>query len=239
MTGTILNVGAIIAGGVAGLALAKEISPATQVRLKYILGVLTIYAGFSTTWNALHGGFWQLAKQGVIMLVSLVLGNVIGKTLRLQKNLNRLGEYAQDLISRQSGGSAGSRFSEGFTTCTVLFCVGPMSMLGAIQDGLSGNFRILAIKSVMDGLATMGFVKTFGWGPMLAAIPVLAYQGCLTMAARSLDPYLHNQAMLDSINATGGLLVLCISLVVLELAKVPLTDYLPSLAVAPLLTWLW
>ena len=114
-----------------------------------------------------------------------------------------------------------------------------MAILGSLDDGLTGNFKTLAVKSVMDGLATMAFVKTFGIGPMFTAIPVLAYQGTITIGARALQPVLENAALLDSINATGGLLILCISLVILDIQKVPLADYLPSLAVAPALTWLF
>ena len=95
------------------------------------------------------------------------------------------------------------------------------------------------LQETLRRLATAAFVKPFGWGVMLAAIPVLAYQGTITLAARSLEPYLQDTMLLNSISATGGLLVLCISVVILDIAKVPLADYLPSLAVAPILTWLF
>ena len=91
----------------------------------------------------------------------------------------------------------------------------------------------------MDGLATMAFVSTFGWGVILAVIPVVAYQGTITLVAVYADPFLRNSGLLPSISATGGLLVSCISLVILDLRKVPLADYMPSLVVAPLLTWWW
>ena len=112
-------------------------------------------------------------------------------------------------------------------------------MIGSIQDGLNGNFRVLAIKSVMDGLATMAFARTFGVGALFSAIPVLAYQGSLTLGAKWLEVYFQNGPILDSVNAAGGLLIVCMSLVILEVAKVPLADYMPSLAVAPILNSLW
>ena len=238
MIGTILNVGTIVGGGVVGLTVGKELSPAAQWRIKMILGVVTIYVGITTTWGAINGSFGSVVKQVVIAMAALVLGNVIGKGLRLQKQLNKLGEYAKQRFSSDPVAKP-NRFAEGLTTCTILFCVGPMAIVGALQDGLHGNFKLLAIKSAMDGLATVAFVKTFGWGVMLAAIPVLAYQGTITLGAHALQGYLQNQAMLDSVNATGGLLVLCISTVILDIAKVPLADYLPSLIVAPVLTWLF
>jgi uncharacterized membrane protein YqgA involved in biofilm formation len=114
-----------------------------------------------------------------------------------------------------------------------------MAILGALQDGLFGNVRTLAIKSALDGLATLAFVKVFGWGVMLAAIPVLAYQGSITLAANLAEPYLRDPRLLEALSLTGGLLVFSIALVLLDLKKVALADYLPSLVYAPVLTWLW
>jgi uncharacterized protein len=156
----------------------------------------------------------------------------------LQKGINHLGEYAKSVFSKRDSEQP-KRFGEGFVTSTILFCVGPMAIMGALEDGLSGKVQTLAIKSVMDGLATMAFVKTFGIGPIFAAIPVLAYQGTITLGAEALKPLLANHMLLDSISATGGLLILCISVVILDIQKVPLADYLPSLIVAPVLTWLF
>lgn len=240
MVGTIVNVGAIVAGGMAGLAVSKTPSPNLERRIKMILGVLTIYVGLKTVWQSINGPFLSVVGQVAIMLVSLILGNLIGKALGLQARLNKLGEHAKNLFSRQSGDAAKPRrFSEGFVTCTILFCVGPMAIVGSLEDGLTGKFQTLAIKSVMDGLATLAFVKTFGIGPIFAAIPVLAYQGTITLAAGFLEGALNQPGMIASISAVGGLLILCISVVILEIQRVPLADYLPSLAVAPALTWIF
>lgn len=238
MIGTIINVAAIVLGGLIGLAVGKQFSPRTELRIKLILGVLTIYVGLKTTWQAIHGSFGSVVKQVVIVLAALIIGNIIGKLLRLQKGLNKLGEYAKNVFQRHDPAKPKS-FGEGFVTCAILFCVGPMAILGSLEDGLTGKVQTLAVKSVMDGLATMAFVKTFGIGPIFAAIPVLAYQGTITLGARHLEPILTNHLLLDSVNAAGGLLILCISVVILDIQKVPLADYLPSLAVAPLLTWLF
>lgn len=239
MTGTIINTAAIVAGGIAGLTLAKHLTPARKVWLKMFLGALVIYAGGSTIWRALtNHTFGESAKLIGIALLALVLGNVVGVLLRLQRGLNRLGEYAKERFASTRPGDP-NRFSEGFVTCTILFCVGPMAILGSIQDGLTGDFRTLAIKSAMDGLATMGFIGTFGWGVILAAVPVLAYQGTITLLARSIQPWLEQHAMVDAINASGGLIVLCTAVVVLGVRKVPLANYLPALVVAPLLANWW
>lgn len=238
MIGTIINAGAILAGGVTGLTIGKELSPRAQFRLKMLLGILTIYAGFSMFWQSINGTLGQVLKQGFIAILALLIGNVIGKALRLQKAVNKLGEFAKKSFTNKDNADS-DKFSEGFITCTILFCVGPMAIIGSLQDGLSGNYRLLAIKSVMDGLATLGFVKTFGWGPVLAVVPVVAYQGSITLAAGRVQPLLRNSPLLDSMNATGALIVLCIAVVIFGLQKVPLADYLPALVVAPLITWLW
>ena len=238
MIGTLINVAAIVTGGAIGLAAGKQLSHRTEFRIKMFLGVVTIYLGFKTTWQSINGSFGSVLKQIAIVLVALVIGNLIGKAMRIQKGLNKLGEYAKTTFQQQDTAKP-KRFADGFVTCTLLFCVGPMAILGSLEDGLTGRFQTLAIKSAMDGLATMAFVKTFGIGPIFAAIPVLAYQGTITLLAEGLKPILTNHMLLDSINATGGLLILCISVVILDIQKVPLADYLPSLGVAPLLTWLF
>lgn len=114
-----------------------------------------------------------------------------------------------------------------------------MSILGALQEGLRGDIKILGVKSALDGLATMGFAGTFGWGVMLSAIPVGVYQGTLTLLARVFEPTFQQPMLIDSISATGGFIVFCVALVILELKRVALADYLPSLVLAPILTrWL-
>jgi uncharacterized membrane protein YqgA involved in biofilm formation len=237
MIGTLLNAGAIIIGGVAGLTV-KDLSPANQARIKVLLGALTVLAGLSMAWDGFSGSFLHRMAQLGIALLALMAGHFTGHLLRLQRTLNRLGQAAQKRFANAKTGAT-NRVGEGFITCTILFCVGPMAILGALQDGLLGSFRTLAIKSALDGLATMAFSKVFGWGVMLSAIPVLAYQGTITLAASFAEPYLRNPRLIESLNLTGGLLVFSIALIILELKKVALADYLPSLVYAPLLTWFW
>jgi|SRR6185503_16625925 uncharacterized membrane protein YqgA involved in biofilm formation len=239
LLGTLLNAAGILLGGILGLALRRQFKPNTQLLLKNILGLLVIWVGLSTTWKSLGGGILGVAKQMTIVVLALILGRLTGRLLHLQKGLNKLGEYAKDRFAKASTGGAPQKWSEGFITCTVLFCVGPMAILGSVQDGLNGKWQTLGIKAVMDGLATMAFVGSFGWGAILSVVPVVACQGTLTLAARLLAPQLQNPALIDSINATGGLLVFCISLIIFELKKIELADYLPSLAWAPLITWVW
>lgn len=238
MTGTIINAATILAGGALGSVAGRWLTPRRQTLIKLILGVLTVIVGLSTTIKAFHGTLEQIGKQFGIMMLSLMLGNVLGRLLRLQTGLNHLGRYARERFAAVQPGDS-NRFSEGFVTCTLLFCVGPMAILGSLQDGLTGDFRLLAIKAVMDGLATVGFVAAFGWGAALAVVPVFIYQGTLTLLARWAAPHLQDQMLVDSIGATGGMMVFSISLVIMELKRIELANYLPALAVAPLLTWWW
>lgn len=238
MIGTILNVTAIVAGGIVGLATTKDLSPANQQRLKALLGIFTVYAGLSMAWDGFSGSFGHRMAQFGIAMLSLTVGKLTGQLLRLQRGFSKLGQIAQRKFAGAKT-STGNKLGEGFMTCTLLFCVGPMSILGALQDGLLGSIRTLAIKSVLDGLATMAFAKMFGWGVMLSAIPVLAYQGSITLLSKFAEPYLKDPDLLQSLGLTGGILVFSISLIILELKKVPLADYLPSLFYAPFFTWLW
>jgi uncharacterized membrane protein YqgA involved in biofilm formation len=238
VTGTLLNVAAILVGGLVGLKATAQLSVTTQHRIRLVLAAFTIYAGATMMWRGVNGSFGTVVKQLGIAMLALVLGNALGMALHLQAGLNQLGQYAKAHLAQAEPGDE-NRFSEGFVTCTLLFCVGPMAILGALEDGLHGNYKILGIKSVMDGLATMGFAATFGPGVLLAAVPVLAYQGTIALLANALATHLHDPVLLDSVRVAGGMVVMCIAVVILELRKVPLANYLPSLAVAPLLTHWW
>jgi uncharacterized protein len=238
MIGTMLNAAGILVGGAIGLITTKELSAATQSRLKILLGAFTVFAGLSMAWDGFSGSFWHRSAQLGIAILAMTIGKITGRVLHLQRGLNKLGQVARQKFATAKSGQ-GSRLSEGFITCSLLYCVGPMAILGALQDGLLGSFRTLAIKSVLDGLATMAFAKVFGWGVLLSAIPVVAYQGSITLAANLVESYLRDPRLLESISLTGGLLVFSIALVILELKKVALADYLPSLVYAPLLTWWW
>jgi uncharacterized membrane protein YqgA involved in biofilm formation len=236
-TGTIINVLAITIGGVAGLTMSKQLSPTAQSRIKIGLAIFTVVVGFKMMWAGINGSFGQVCKQLFIVMISVMFGNALGKLIGIQNALGKLGQYAKERFAKaQASGTPPP--AEGFITCTLLFCVGPMAILGSIQDGLTGDYQTLLIKSVMDGFATLAFASTFGWGVLLSIIPVIAYQGTITLCAKILAPHM-SMAMVDSINATGGMIVFCIPVIILELRKVPLADYLPSLVLAPLITWLW
>ena len=242
--GTLLNTGAILAGGAAGLAFGPWLSTAVQQKLRLGLAGLVIYAGFSMVGSGLAGSGWATAVQQLIVaLAALSLGSLTGHLLGLQRGVGRMGRWAKERFSTASKATAAGTQRpdpiEGFLTCTLLFCVGPMAILGPVQDGLEGRWQVLAVKSLMDGLSTMGFVAAFGWSPLLAAVPVLLYQGSITLAARKLEPLLYARDLKDAINITGGLIVVSIAFIILDVRKVPLANYLPALIWAPLLAHWW
>jgi uncharacterized membrane protein YqgA involved in biofilm formation len=238
MIGTLINVAGIILGGMTGLTRKTPFSVANQNRLKLVLGVLTAICGLWLVWISLNGPFLQVLKHFVIVLVALSLGKLIGRLLHLQKISNRAGRFARDRMNAATLKDP-NRFTHGFLTCSLLFCIAPLSVLGAVSSGLSGYFYPLVIKAIMDGLAVMGFISIFGRGVILSAVPVLVFQGTITLlCARFLQPAL-GTALIDSINATGGLLIFCVALIILEIRKIEVADYLPSLVIAPLLVrWL-
>jgi uncharacterized membrane protein YqgA involved in biofilm formation len=204
-----------------------------------MLGVFTVFYGLRLTWLSINGSFLQVLGQIGVMILALMLGRLLGKLLRLQQFSNYLGRLARDRITEASTDEP-NRFANGFATCTMLFCAAPLAFLGAVQDGLSSYFFPLAVKGVMEGLAIYGFVSIFGWGVTLSALPVLALQGTISLVcAHLLKPFLEAHALIDPINAVGGMLVFSVALVILGLKKVELADYLPSLVAAPVLAALF
>lgn len=239
MTGTILNVAAILICGVLGLRWVKQMSPRRQMLLKMWLGIFTVIVGLQLTWKSLHGSVWAVMGQMIILVLALTLGRLAGKALRIQTLLNQLGDFAKRRMAAVQEGGGTRRPNEGFITCTVLFCFAPLAIVGPIVEGVGGYWGPLAIKAVMDGLAALAFVNMFGKAVLLSALPVLAWQGTIAILARWVEPFLNSHGLGLPLIGVAGLLVFCVALVILELKKVELGDYLPSLLIAPLLTWLW
>ena len=238
LLGTCLNGMGILVGGVAGRVMRRPLDPSTQGNLRTGLGIILVFAGLHLTWSHFGGGFLTVLKQFGIVMISMSLGNLIGKITRLQKTSNRLGKFSAATLDRVSRDHR-APFNDGFTTCAILFCIAPLSILGAVQAGLSDDWRAFGVKAVVDGLAAMSFVGVFGRAVFASVLPVVAWQGSLTMAVRLAEPWLKEHALIDSIHATGGMLLFCVALLILEIRKVPVADYLPSLLIAPFITFYW
>src|ERR1043166_1986439 len=176
MIGTVLNVAAILLCGLWAILTPRKPSAKVQNAIKGLLGVMTIIVGLRLTVTNLGGGWSHFFKQLGIILGSLTLGRILGQLLHLQKLSNRLGQFAKRHLESTAPRNQ-RRFTDGFTTTSLLFCLAPLAFLGAIQDGLAGNWQTLAIKAVMDGLTVLAFVTTFGSSVIVAALPVFAFQG--------------------------------------------------------------
>jgi hypothetical protein len=239
MTGAIINAAGIVVGGVAALIARRPIAATSQLALKIVVGVFAVWFGLKLTWSNIGGSIGQVAKELCIVLLAMTLGKMTGKLIRLQKLSNSIGQYATSMLKAPA---ANKRFSDGFVMATALFCAGPLAVLASVQEGLTGFSPVFLVKAATDGLATYAFCATFGWGAMASALPVLAFEGALTRGVHLTEPFLRDRPwpLIDAINAVDGLLIFCVAMIILELKKIQVADYYPSLIFAPLLAWwLW
>jgi len=159
--------------------------------------------------------------------------------LTLQKFSNRLGRIAGNSIAAAQKNPAG-KSAGGFNACAILFCAAPLGILGAVTDGLSDYFYFLAVKAVMDALAMASFVKMFHWPCALSAFPVFIFLGAISLVIQIYaKPFLDSHDLTNSVNAAAGFIALAVALVIFEIRKVELANFLPALVVAPLLAWLF
>ncbi len=233
-----MNVVGIVTGAAVGAVRKQPLSERREHFIRSGLGAFTVFYGMRLVWQSLNGPILQVLKQLGIAILALGIGKFLGRMLHLQRASNRVGQFARERLAEARPDSP-RRFADGFTVCTALFCAAPLGWLGAIQDGLSGYFYPLAVKAVMDGFAVMGFIKMFGAGVVMSIVPVFLFQGAITLGCEFLSPWLQRHDLIDSVNTVGGLLVFCVALLIFEIKKIPVADYLPSLAIAPLLTWWW
>ena len=239
MIGAFLNALGILLGALFGLTRRQPLTLRTQKSCQSALGAFTAFCGLQLIWMNVGGNFSAVLKQLFLAVLAIILGNLLGKILGLQKISNRLGRYAAGLLARAEKIPPG-RPGDGFWAVTILFCAAPMGIVGAVTDGLDNYFPPLAIKGVMDGLAMASFVKQYRWSAGLTAIPVCLFLAGLTwLAQHSLENVLATPALAHSVNTAAGLILCAITLVILQVRRVEIANYLPALALAPLLTrWL-
>lgn len=228
MTGTILNIIAIMIGGSLGILVGSRMPDRVRGTVLAGLGLFTIGLGVSL--------FLQ-SQQPLLALGSLLVGGLIGEWWRIEDRLEELGNRLQRRFEGE-GTESGSTFVRGFVTASVLFCVGPLTILGSIQDGLTGDFSLLAIKSMLDGFASLALASTLGIGVLFSILVVLVYQGGLTLLAAQAQSVL-TEAMITEMTAVGGILILGLGISsLLELRKIRTSNLLPALFVAPFAVWL-
>jgi uncharacterized protein len=225
--GTWINIAAILAGGAAGLAFGARLPERLRQTVIAALGLFTAGIGVRM--------FLQ-TEEPILALGGIALGAVIGEWWRIEDGLMRLGGWLERRSANDGDeGAEGSRFVRGFLAASLLFCVGPMTILGSIQDGLSGDYSLLAIKSVLDGFAAMAFASTLGIGVLFSVLVVFVYQGGLTVLAAQAQAVL-TEAMTAEMTAVGGLMLIGLAISsLLEIKRIRVGNLLPGLFMAPLL----
>jgi uncharacterized membrane protein YqgA involved in biofilm formation len=234
----VLNAAAILLAGLAVLLRVPEIPVRAQQRLQALLGVLVLGLGFHVTWRACSGTASAVVRLLAIASISLVLGKLTGGALGLQRHSNRLGEFAGRVLYRRAGPAPDPAWGRVFRASTVVFCATPIAVVGAFQAAWGGDERLFFVKAAVDGLATLSLVRSAGGAVALSALPVLAVQGSLVLGLTALRPALAGSGADAAGYAASGLVLLPVALVMLQLARIRLADYLPALAWAPLLAWL-
>ena len=224
--GTIINTATVLAGGGLGLLIGNRIPDRIRVINVQVIGVVTIAIGLRDVMNT---------RNMVFPLVGMVLGAIIGELLRIEDRLEDLGELLRRKFTKPE---SESKFVTGFVTATLLFCVGPLTILGAIEDASGKTPQLYIIKGTLDGFMMIIFSALYGVGAIFSAASVFVIQGSLTLFGTSLDALLTDRMRLE-LFAAGGLAVLAIGLNLLEIKRIRLGSLLPGLVITPFLVWLF
>jgi len=231
MIGTWINVGAILVGSTTGLLSGRRIPGQMGRFVTAVIGLVTLIVGVK-----LAIGTCNL----LVLLLSLLIGGAVGTWLNIEVKLTRLGEVFERLFPRFASGSV----PQGFVTASLLFCVGPMAILGALRDGLYGDWQLLGLKSVLDGVSSMILAAGLGPGVFFSALVVLVYQGGISLVARAFSgpaavSTLSHSPALTELDAVGGAILIALSLKLLDLCDLKVGNLLPALALAPLMAFLF
>jgi len=220
--GTLINVGAVILGSLIGLMINRKL-PAAIVRIIFqAIGLFTLVLGMSMALRTEHY---------LIVIVSLVLGAVCGEWIDLDRRLTR---WSERLKSRLKLGN--EKFSEGLLTAFLLYCMGAMTIMGAIEEGVEGTYEILLLKSLMDGVSSIALASGLGIGVMFSSIPLLIYQGGLTLISSVIGERF-TDVIVNDLSATGGILLIGLGINILEIKKLRILNMIPALVIVVLLSY--
>ncbi|CAN5731252.1 DUF554 domain-containing protein [soil metagenome] len=219
-TGTAINVLAILVGGGIGTLVGAKLPEGIRTTAMQAIGIVTLLVGVSN--------FLEF-ENPLVPLVSVVLGLVVGELLGIDAALKRFGDYLEKRFSK-----GGSPVSRAFVTTSLLFCVGPLTIIGSLEDGLAGDYSLLALKSALDFVASLAFASVLGWGVLLSAGTVLMVQGSITLGAAFVEGFV-TEPMILATTATGGILIFGLGLALLDLKEVRVANMLPALFFAPAL----
>lgn len=229
MTGTLINVAAILIGGMLGLLLGSRLSERVRQTVIAGLGLFTLAYGFK---------LFMGTQNALAVLGALLVGVLIGEALQIDRGLHLLGGWLETKFNKVNGGVQDNRFVRGFVTASLVFCIGPMAILGSIQDGLTGDYQTLVVKSILDGFGALAFASSLGVGVLFSAGIVLLYQGGITLLAVQVQNFV-TDAMMIELSAAGGVLLLAIAISsLLEIKQLRTGNFLPALIIAPLMVLL-
>jgi uncharacterized membrane protein YqgA involved in biofilm formation len=228
MTGTLINVAAIIIGGLLGIFFGRRLSDNIKNTVVAGMGLFTTAIGFQ---------MFLKTENPLIVLGALIIGALLGEWWKIEDRLQSLVVWLEKRVKGSSEGKS-SRFVRGFLSASMLFCTGPMAILGSISDGLRGDYLTLSIKSVLDGFISIAFASTLGMGVAFSALPVLTYQGIISLLAAKLDTII-SLPMMNELTATGGILLMGVGISsILEIKKIRVGNFLPAIVIAPLLVYI-
>ena len=219
--GTLINTLAVLVGAGIGTLVGARLPEGMRQTAMHAIGLVTVLVGIQS---------FLRFDNPLVPLVSVILGLVVGELVGIDAGLKRFG----DALERRFSKGGASPVSRAFVTTSLLFCVGPLTFLGSLQDGISGDYRLLALKSALDFVASLSFASVLGWGVLLSAGSVLIVQGGLTLAGAFFGAFM-DKPMILAMTSTGGVLLVGLGLGLLELKELRVANMLPALIVAPLL----
>ncbi len=234
--GTTVNVVAIVVGSLLGLGVGSRLTARTSSTVTDVLGLVTVVIGALSIMPLTQPTLSDAVPGGaalIVILLALLAGALTGSALRIEDRMNDLGEW----VHRKLGGAEDSHFVDGFVTASLLFCVGPLAILGSLNDGLGRGADQLLIKSVLDGFASIAFASTLGLGVMVAAVPLAIYQGSLTVAGHFLGNIMP-AAQIDALTVAGGIILMGLGIRLIGLKDIRVADLLPALVFAPVFVWI-
>jgi uncharacterized membrane protein YqgA involved in biofilm formation len=237
---TLVNVATVLAGAVVGVALGNRLPTRTRDVVTDALGLVTLLIAATSAIAVLSPDLSDEVGDSAPMLIvlgALLVGGIAGSLLRLESRIEGLGGWLQRRLSGETGSAERARFVEGFVVSSLVFCSGPLTILGSLNDGLGNGSDQILLKATLDGFAAVAFAASFGWGVAASAVTIIAVQGSLTLVGVALGDVLP-EAHLAAVTATGGLLLVGVALRLLRIREIPVADLLPALLVAPLLVQL-
>ena len=227
--GTLINVALVIVGATVGLLLKKGIPERLRQTVTSAIGFSTCFIGISGVISKMvyidNGSL--ATRDTMLMVISLVIGAVVGELINVEKRLESFGEFCKSKINAKG---ENERFVEGFVSASLLFCVGAMAIVGSLEDGLNGNISTLFAKSIMDGTMSIFFAATMGAGVYLSVLPVLIYQGGITLLAGAIEPFL-SETLINQLSLVGSVLIFAIGLNFLTNSKIRIGNLLPAVLV--------